>query len=124
MKSHPGHIPSQWNWHHRALLKVRDALRRECEEHSDAARTITETDAHDAVDTANRNTDYGTLIAEIRFEEAELAEVEAALERLQHGAYGVCEATGQPIEPERLRALPWTRLCQSAATHAALRAMR
>ncbi len=124
MKHTASVLAQQWTWHHHALLKIRDALRRECEEHSDAARRITEADVHDAADTANLNTDYSTLIAEIRFEEAEMVEVEAALERLQRGAYGICEATGQPIEPERLRALPWTCLCQRAAAQAALREMR
>jgi RNA polymerase-binding transcription factor DksA len=124
MKSHTAHIPHQWTWHHHALLKIRDTLRRECAEHSDDARRITEFDPHDAADAANLHNDYGTLIAEIRFEEAELTEVEAALERLEHGAYGICAVTGQPIEPERLRALPWTQLCEAAANQAALRAMR
>ncbi len=50
--------------------------------------------------------------------EAELADIEHALERLTHGAYGVCEACGRPIDDERLEAMPATRLClkdQSAA---------
>jgi RNA polymerase-binding transcription factor DksA len=43
--------------------------------------------------------------------EAELDDVEAALERLENGTYGTCEACGQPIEEERLEALPATRFC-------------
>ena len=55
------------------------------------------------------------LVAELSLEEVELAEVEAALTRIQEGKYGVCEATGAPIDPERLRAIPWTRFTQAAA---------
>ena len=43
--------------------------------------------------------------------EAELAEVEAALERLAQGHYGLCEACGQPIGTGRLEAVPAARLC-------------
>jgi DnaK suppressor protein len=40
-----------------------------------------------------------------------LAEVNAALERLRAGTYGLCEECEQPISPGRLGALPWARLC-------------
>ena len=41
--------------------------------------------------------------------EADLAEIEAALQRLDDGTYGVDEVTGEPIDPERLDALPTAR---------------
>src|SRR5215210_6260674 len=44
--------------------------------------------------------------------EAELADVEHALHRLDEGTYGTCEACGRPIDDERLEALPATRLCR------------
>jgi len=37
----------------------------------------------------------------------ELAQVDAALARLDAGTYGLCRACGKPIDPERLDALPW-----------------
>jgi RNA polymerase-binding transcription factor DksA len=43
--------------------------------------------------------------------EAELADVEHALRRLDEGSYGTCEACGKPIGEERLEALPATRFC-------------
>jgi RNA polymerase-binding transcription factor DksA len=43
--------------------------------------------------------------------EAELADVAHALERLDDGTYGVCEACGKPIGDERLEALPAARFC-------------
>lgn len=39
-----------------------------------------------------------------------LVEVESALARIQSGSYGVCEETEENIEPQRLLAIPWTRL--------------
>ena len=43
--------------------------------------------------------------------EAELADVEHALRRLDDGTYGTCEACGRPIDEQRLEAMPATRLC-------------
>lgn len=42
-------------------------------------------------------------------ESERLAEIEAALARIEEGTYGICEASGEPIPYERLEALPWTR---------------
>lgn len=39
-----------------------------------------------------------------------LVEIDQALSRMEKGLYGICEETDEPIEAERLRALPWTRL--------------
>ena len=41
--------------------------------------------------------------------EGDLAEIEAALQRLDDGSYGVDEVTGEPIAAERLEALPAAR---------------
>lgn len=40
----------------------------------------------------------------------QLMEIESALARIEGGSYGICEETEETIEPERLRAIPWTRL--------------
>jgi RNA polymerase-binding transcription factor DksA len=56
--------------------------------------------------------------------EAELADVEHALERLENGSYGTCEACGRPIDEARLEAQPATRFCvddQAAAEREARR---
>ena len=41
--------------------------------------------------------------------ENELAELQAALERVDAGTYGIDEETGEPIDPERLDAFPTAR---------------
>ncbi len=47
-----------------------------------------------------------------------LDEVEAALQRLQEGNYGLCEVCGKPIGAPRLEAMPAARLCiADAAKH-------
>jgi len=41
---------------------------------------------------------------------SQLYEIESALGRIDNGTFGFCEETEEPIEVERLRAIPWTRL--------------
>ena len=45
-----------------------------------------------------------------------LAEVEAAIDRLEKGTYGRCEQCGQPISPARLEAKPAARRCIACAS--------
>jgi DnaK suppressor protein len=44
-----------------------------------------------------------------------LAEVDAALARLEAGTYGTCQGCGQPIPEERLEARPTARHCVGCA---------
>ncbi|HET7807828.1 MAG TPA: TraR/DksA C4-type zinc finger protein [Gaiellaceae bacterium] len=41
-------------------------------------------------------------------EERLLQAIDAALQRIENGTYGICRSCGKPIDPERLEALPWT----------------
>lgn len=52
-------------------------------------------------------------IAEVRHALAELTEVDAALERVREGTYGVCVDCDEPIAPARLLAYPTARRCIS-----------
>jgi len=45
-----------------------------------------------------------------------LAEIDAAIERLASGAYGVCELCAQPIDAGRLDARPVARTCIACAS--------
>jgi DnaK suppressor protein len=44
-----------------------------------------------------------------------LLEIDAALQRVDHGTYGACETCAQPIPSARLRALPHSTRCVSCA---------
>lgn len=116
MKAAPNAIPPKWSWHYAELMRRREALLRESDEHSAASRESLERGGTDEVDVANDKCEHNNLMAEITQEHAELAEVDAALARIRQGTYGICEITGEPISTERLRAIPWTRLSQVAAS--------
>lgn len=53
--------------------------------------------------------EYNFLVAHDRMRN-QLIEIEMALSRIESGTFGVCEETEEPIESERLIAVPWTRL--------------
>lgn len=44
-----------------------------------------------------------------------LEDVQAALERLDSGTYGICVVCSRPIEPARLEAIPETPYCREDA---------
>ena len=47
----------------------------------------------------------------------ELEAIEEALNRIEGGGYGYCEACGQSIEPRRLEIMPETPLCRNCMSH-------
>jgi DnaK suppressor protein len=46
----------------------------------------------------------------------EIQQIDAALQRLDAGEYGICRDCGQDIDPRRLAALPYALLCTECAT--------
>jgi RNA polymerase-binding protein DksA len=63
--------------------------------------------ADTATETVDRVIDY-TLE---EHDERLLAAIDAALERIDAGTYGICTNCGSQIAPERLEAMPWATLC-------------
>lgn len=106
-------VPAPWQWHWRALRKLQDRLQYQTRARLTAAEQLPKEDLDFAARAADES-EFETLIAEYQSEEGLLAEVVAALARLRNGTYGRCEATGEPIPAERLRALPWTRFRREA----------
>jgi RNA polymerase-binding transcription factor DksA len=70
--------------------------------------------ADNASDTFEREKDL-SILEQL---EAELAELQAALERIDAGTYGIDEVTGEPIAPERLAANPIARTNVDTGTDA------
>jgi RNA polymerase-binding protein DksA len=96
------------------LLAERDRLSDMCRALEDAAADpstdlslVTQHPADTGSDTFERSKTLAILDRADRH----LADVDRALERLEHGDYGVCEACGDPIGTTRLRARPAARLC-------------
>jgi RNA polymerase-binding protein DksA len=88
-----------------------DGLRRSLEEETaDAGGELSSADQHPA-DNGTDTFERAKELAILDRTQRQLADVARALERLERGEYGTCEACGQPIGDARLAARPAARLC-------------
>jgi RNA polymerase-binding transcription factor DksA len=110
-------IPDKWSRYHKLLLanraKLEDVLARHTEE---ALKKSGKDDAGDLSGYSQHMADAGTDTADRDFalnlissEQAQIKEIDDAIERMRSGTYGVCEITGRPIPPSRLASVPHTR---------------
>ena len=93
------------------LTEVREAASRLSTAANEAAeRELSSADQHpaeQATETLERELDLGVL----QSVDSELTELQAALDRLDAGTYGVCEICGKTIPDGRLEAKPAARYC-------------
>jgi DnaK suppressor protein len=89
-------------------------------------QTVRQMVARDAEEIADPN-DRGTVESERNWalrlgdRDRRLAtKIEAALERIERGTFGVCESCGGPIGAARLKARPVTTLCIDCKTESEL----
>jgi DnaK suppressor protein len=99
----------------RRLMGRRDALRQALAGDMSLLRAENEQSGGDEVDAA-----IATEQAELRsqmasFESRELAQIEAALDKIKNGRYGRCESCDKAIAPMRLKALPYATECINCA---------
>ena len=108
-------IPAKWQTHYRRLLKMRDEINSERRRLLTQARELKRRAHSDNIADAGTDTyDQDFALGIASSEQQALFEIEEALNRLRTGRYGICEATGQRIDPARLEAIPWTRFCAEA----------
>ena len=67
----------------------------------------------DEVEFAIRSAQQDLNAATMELRSRTLREVESALKRVAGGTYGECEACGEHISANRLKAIPWARYCLS-----------
>ncbi|MBO9520675.1 MAG: TraR/DksA C4-type zinc finger protein [Nocardioidaceae bacterium] len=81
----------------------------------DASRDTNADDEHDpeGATIAFERSQLGAVVEQVR---RHLVEVEAALDRLAHGSYGICETCGAEIGEGRLEARPVARTCIRCAS--------
>ncbi|MCK6457337.1 MAG: TraR/DksA C4-type zinc finger protein [Phycisphaerae bacterium] len=76
----------------------------------DASGDLSKVPMHMA-DVGTDNYEQEFTLGLIQNQQQILAEIDAALARIDAGTYGICEATRRPISRARLRAQPWARFC-------------
>ena len=114
--SHLVRINSKWGWHYRVLLKLRERLLKDRGEQLAQSAERLEPHSMDMADSATDEFDHDLALSQLSAQQDALYEVDEALKRILNGTYGVCEETGEPISPARLRAIPWARFAKAVET--------
>jgi DnaK suppressor protein len=93
------------------LQGIREGIQREQDDAiSDAGSELSSVDQHPG-DSGTETFEMEKNVSLLEQVDDELLEVEAAVQRLERGAYGTCQVCGRPIGDERLEAMPATRFC-------------
>ncbi len=93
------------------LLNRRDALRSALAGDLSMLKELRHQSSSDVIDAAldSAQDELSSQLAEV--ESRELANIDAALERMREGEYGNCEHCNEGIPLARLQALPYASLC-------------
>ena len=78
-----------------------------------AGREADQAFPEDVADKAANSYTKEFLFSQSNSGRSHLQHVTAAIGRLENGSFGICEECGEPIEPKRLEAVPWTPYCRS-----------
>jgi RNA polymerase-binding transcription factor DksA len=98
-------IAARWAKHLEWLSAERDRLlARDC-----SAPETSMAKMDDPGDAAAEESQRCLALVSASATQASIVDVLEAIRRIERGTYGICEMTGQPIEAERLRAIPWAR---------------
>lgn len=99
----------------KSLLKRRAELVSEIADRDSEVAKVT---IEDEEDKPFERLDDEVLSALSSADRDEVAQIDAALSKIEDGTYGICEQCGDTILTERLEAIPFATLCISCATEA------
>ena len=94
------------------LVETKAKLLEEIESELKAERESNKDEGMDTYDLASEERDREINFILSDRERVKIKQIDDALARLSDGSYGVCESCGLEIAEERLRAMPFTRLCR------------
>lgn len=107
-------IDPKWQKHYERLERLRDSLLdRKSLLVEDAAEEKHKYTANPG-DAGTDEYDMNLALSMASAEQDALNEIQQAMSRILDGTYGTCQLTGLPIDPERLKAVPWTRFSKEA----------
>jgi|ERR1035438_5168245 DnaK suppressor protein len=76
---------------------------------------LVEDDVDDEATQAFRSSSRDLIMLTLEREIRNISEIEQALERIKEHQYGVCVSCDEAIPNNRMRAIPWTRMCVDCA---------
>jgi RNA polymerase-binding transcription factor DksA len=115
-------VPEKFHRYYKLLVELRSHLTGQIDQHTeDTLKRSAKDDAGDLSAYGQHMADAGTdtfdrdfALSMVANEQEALSEIEAAIQRIKDGTYGVCEVTQKPIAKERLTAVPFTRYSADA----------
>ena len=105
----PVKIKPQWSNYYRRLLDLREQLQRQMSGLAKQSAEEVQGYSLHMADSGTDNFDRDFALSLLSSDQDAVYEIEAALNRIEKGTYGVCEVTNKPIPRARLDAIPWTR---------------
>jgi RNA polymerase-binding transcription factor DksA len=111
---HVVRIDPKWQTHYELLVKLRTQLGQRKGALTEIAREEQRALSLHMADAGTDEFDRDFALSMISSDQNAAYEIDAALARIRDGSYGICEISGQPIEAERLAAIPWTRFSAEA----------
>jgi DnaK suppressor protein len=107
-------VPAKWKQQFNLLVALRDSLQERKDDLAESAKEEQPFYSLHMADAGTDQYDQDFALSMMSSEQNAIYEIEQALNRMHNGTYGVCELTGESIEPERLAAIPWTRFSMAA----------
>ncbi|OIR18710.1 general stress protein 16O [mine drainage metagenome] len=115
-------IPERFRRFYKLLIDLRDHVTGQLDQHTEETlKRSAKDDAGDLSSYGQHMADAGTdtfdrdfALSLVSNEQEALSEIDAAIQRIKSGTYGICEVTGKPIAKERLLAVPFTRYSAEA----------
>ena len=106
------------------LLSLRARLRGDMNGMAEAALKKTRSEANGDLssmpihmaDIGSDNYEQEFTLSLMQCEGGTLEQIDAALERVENGTYGLCEECGARIPKQRLNAIPYTTMCVKCAS--------
>jgi RNA polymerase-binding transcription factor DksA len=113
----PKLVPEKFRRYYKLLIELRTHLTGQIDQHAeDTLKRSTKEDSGDLSSYGQHMADAGTdtfdrdfALSLVANEQDALSEIEAAINRIHKGTYGMCEISGKHIDKERLLAVPFAR---------------
>lgn len=109
-------VPQKWKKYYKLLIEIKDRVLNGTSNKVDMVSSDNGELSHensnqgmDVADIGSKNFERDMALNLMSAEQNIVSEVNAAIERMRNGTYGVCEVTGKPIPESRLLAIPFAR---------------
>jgi DnaK suppressor protein len=104
---------NKYDGYRKTLEKKADEVRRSMSAQKAAQVLARDQHPHDEGDLSQQSHEEWIFLNRNTIDIKLLREVQDALQRIEQGSYGVCNACEEPISAKRLDAVPWAKFCVS-----------